>query len=47
MISFWFETCGFTSNPNFIGFKWKLRKKHLLAKYVIGATEIFPNGDMS
>ena len=41
MISFLFETCGFTSNPNFIRFKWKLRKKkHLLVKYVICTTEI-------
>ena len=27
MISFLFETNGFTNNPNFIPFKWKLKKK--------------------
>ena len=33
-------TCGFTNNPNFIRFKWRLKKNHLPAKCVIGATEI-------
>ena len=40
LISILFETCGFTNNPNFIRFKWKLKKKHSLAKSVIYATEI-------
>ena len=40
MISFLFKTCGFTNNPNFIGFKWRLKRKHSLAKCVIRATEI-------
>ena len=40
MISFLFETCGFTSNPNFISFKWRLRRKNSPAKCVIRATEI-------
>ena len=40
MISFLFETCSFTNNPNFICFKYKLKKKHLLVKYLICETEI-------
>ena len=40
MISFLFETCSFTNNPNFIRFKWKLKRKHSLAKYVICETGI-------
>ena len=30
----------FTNNPNFILSKWRLKRKHLQAKCVIGATEI-------
>ena len=40
MISFLFETRGFTNNPNFILFKWRLKRKHSPAKCVIRATEI-------
>ena len=40
MISFLFETYGFTNNPNFIPFKWKLKKKHSLIKCIICETEI-------
>ena len=40
MISFFFETCGCTNNPNFILFKWRLKRKHSPVKYVIHATEI-------
>ena len=35
-----FETCGFTNNPYFICFKWRLKRKHSSAKCVIRATEI-------
>ena len=28
MISFYFETCDFTNNANFIHFKWTLKRKH-------------------
>ena len=34
------EDEGFTVNLNFILFKWRLKRKHLPAKYVIHATEI-------
>ena len=40
MISFLFEICGFTNNPNFIPFKWRLKRKHSPVKCVIRATEI-------
>ena len=40
MLSFLFQTCGFTNNPNFIRLKWRLKRKHSPAKYVIRATEI-------
>ena len=39
----WLAFClkrGFTNNPDFICFKWKLKKKHSLAKCVICKTEI-------
>ena len=35
MISFLFETCGFLNNPNFIRFKWRLKRKYSPAKCVI------------
>ena len=34
------EDEGFTVNLNFILFKWRLKRKHFPAKYVIHATEI-------
>ena len=40
IISFLFETWGFTNNPDFIRFKWRLKRKHSPAKCVIQATEI-------
>ena len=40
MINVLFETCDFTNNPNFILFKWTLKRKHLPTKCVICATEI-------
>ena len=42
MSNFLFETCGFTNNPNFLLFKWRLKRKHSPAKCVIRATEIRP-----
>ena len=40
MITFFFETCGYTNNPNFILFKWRLKRKHSPVKCFIYATEI-------
>ena len=40
MINLLFETCGFTNNPNFILFKWRLKRKYSPAKCVICPTEI-------
>ena len=40
IVSFLVETRGFTNNPNFIRFKWRLERKHSPAKCVIRATEI-------
>ena len=34
MINFLFETCGFTNNPHFILFKWRLIRKHSPAKSI-------------
>ena len=38
--NFMFETCGFTNNPNFIRFKWRLKRKDSPPKCLIYATEI-------
>ena len=44
MISFLFETSGFTNNLNFIRFKWRLKRNHSPTKCVIHATEICQMG---
>ena len=41
MISFYFKTCGFTNNANFIHFKWTLKRKHSSTKCAIHTTEVF------
>ena len=35
-----------TNNPNFILFKWRLKRKHLPAKCVTRATENSPNANL-
>ena len=40
LILLWDRVCGFTINPDFIGPKWRLRRKYSLVKCVIRVTEI-------
>ena len=44
MISFLFATCDVTNNPDFIRFKWRLKRKHFPAKCFIRTTEIRQKG---